>query len=448
MADLDIKNYPNIRQSFIITGLIILTYLFNYPLSLIFGKFMDRDVLNFIFYVLSVGIVFLIVYSIRKRKTNVTSINFEIGKNKRIIPLVIIAIIALNFGVMLPIISLIPMPEIVQNVFDNLTGQYGLFFFLLVVVAAPVLEELIFRGIMLDGLLKKYSPIKAILISSILFGLVHLNPWQFITALSFGIFSGWIYYKTKNVSFSIIIHAANNLGAFLLNYFSDSNNSTFKEPLVESYGGIFNLVLILTCSISIIALSIFCLRRWFKEKRLAYSLSSILTLSIYLFLIILPLYLLITNCNNQDRKENISIRLKDSYQKNIENATLMTGWYNITNIDSSFVRQMEKANEFYSINPYPIVTATEITNMVIKENNAGEYVLYMNFGKKGTKLWRLATKKAIGERLAFIVNDKLLIAPYVNAEISNGKSFFYRKDYTKEDLEKIKQEIENNKTEN
>lgn len=51
------------------------------------------------------------------------------------------------------------------------------------VIAAPVLEELIFRGMMLEGLLKKYSPVTSIIISSILFGVAHLNPWAICNRL-------------------------------------------------------------------------------------------------------------------------------------------------------------------------------------------------------------------------------------------------------------------------
>ena len=78
---------------------------------------------------------------------------------------------ALLFGVITPIDSLIPMPEILKKALLDLAGQNGIFSFLLIVIAAPILEELLFRGIILDGLLKNYSPLKSILISSFLFGL-------------------------------------------------------------------------------------------------------------------------------------------------------------------------------------------------------------------------------------------------------------------------------------
>jgi membrane protease YdiL (CAAX protease family) len=132
------------------------------------------------------------------------------------------------------------------------------------VIAAPILEELIFRGIILDGLFKKYSPIKSILISSMLFGLVHLNPWQFVAGLIIGIFSGWVYYRTRSLSFSIIIHAAANLSGFAFRYFIDFDAS-MDDTLVEMYGGLTNLILAIIGSIIIVAVCVYLLSKEFSR---------------------------------------------------------------------------------------------------------------------------------------------------------------------------------------
>ncbi|MFA9290581.1 MAG: lysostaphin resistance A-like protein, partial [Solirubrobacteraceae bacterium] len=55
-------------------------------------------------------------------------------------------------------------------------------------VFAPIFEEILFRGIILKGLLNnRKKPIFAIIFTSLLFGLVHGNPWQFIGAFTLGI---------------------------------------------------------------------------------------------------------------------------------------------------------------------------------------------------------------------------------------------------------------------
>ena len=88
-----------------------------------------------------------------------------------------------------------------------------------VVVAAPVLEELLLRGIILDGLLKIYSPKKAIIWSALFFGFFHLNPWQFIPAFALGLFMGWIYYRTRSLMTTIFIHFVANSAGVILGYF-------------------------------------------------------------------------------------------------------------------------------------------------------------------------------------------------------------------------------------
>jgi len=215
MTEIENKNYPNVRQSFGIVGIIFLVMvLLGVPFIIIFQRFFDKDTLVLIIYSFAVGVSFWIVNSIRKRKIGISTFNFRI-ENKRIVPLVIIASTALLFGIVVPIeglvVALFPIPAILNTptIPDFST-------FLMIVIAAPVLEELIFRGIMLDGLLKIFSPAKAILISSALFMLTHFDPWQFVSAFLGGVFYGWVYYRTKTVSFTIIMHAAAYLSNLLV----------------------------------------------------------------------------------------------------------------------------------------------------------------------------------------------------------------------------------------
>jgi len=88
---------------------------------------------------------------------------------------------------------------------------------LLTCVFAPVLEEVLFRGILQKGLINKgITPIKAIFLSSFIFAVVHANPWQFVSAFILGIILGWVYNKTMTLLLSIILHAFNNISACVL----------------------------------------------------------------------------------------------------------------------------------------------------------------------------------------------------------------------------------------
>ena len=77
-------------------------------------------------------------------------------------------------------------------------------------VAAPVLEEMLFRGVILRGFLRQYSRTFAILWSSALFGLAHLNLYQMMTALAIGIVAGWLYERCRSLWPCILLHAAYN----------------------------------------------------------------------------------------------------------------------------------------------------------------------------------------------------------------------------------------------
>ncbi|WP_317168426.1 CPBP family intramembrane glutamic endopeptidase [Blattabacterium cuenoti] len=84
-------------------------------------------------------------------------------------------------------------------------------FFSTTVLLAPICEEILFRGIILNGMLRnKIHPIKAIIFSSFLFGLTHMNPWQLLGGLFVGSFIGYIYYITNSITDCILLHILNN----------------------------------------------------------------------------------------------------------------------------------------------------------------------------------------------------------------------------------------------
>ena len=78
-------------------------------------------------------------------------------------------------------------------------------------IFGPLIEEICFRGIVLDGLLKtRCRPWLAILISALLFALLHGLGANFVTALLFGILVGWLYWRTGSIIPGLIIHVTNN----------------------------------------------------------------------------------------------------------------------------------------------------------------------------------------------------------------------------------------------
>ena len=142
-----------------------------------------------------------------------------------------------------PLISLIPVPDVINKMFQDLFESKSPFTILLLVVCAPVFEELLFRGIILESFLHKYSPQRAIFWSSILFGLIHLNPWQFIAAFAGGLLIGWLYWQTRSLYTSIFIHFIMNFFSFLVSLLQSGEQGEMLS-LMDTLGG-FGIYLIL-----------------------------------------------------------------------------------------------------------------------------------------------------------------------------------------------------------
>ena len=83
------------------------------------------------------------------------------------------------------------------------------------VIAAPIVEEVIFRGVVLGSFRKVFPAWISILISAVIFGAYHMNPVAIVYASVMGIIAGIVYEKKRNLLFPIILHMANNFMGLL-----------------------------------------------------------------------------------------------------------------------------------------------------------------------------------------------------------------------------------------
>lgn len=86
------------------------------------------------------------------------------------------------------------------------------------VVIAPIIEEYFFRKQILGQLLKRYSPFIAIVFSTLFFAAGHLRLHDLGSLIIWGLFYGIIYYKTKSIETSILLHSFSNLSNFFYKY--------------------------------------------------------------------------------------------------------------------------------------------------------------------------------------------------------------------------------------
>ncbi len=92
----------------------------------------------------------------------------------------------------------------------------GLWTLLMLVLFAPVLEELICRGLVLGTLRARYGVTLAWLVSALFFGVMHLQPVQVINAFVVGLILGYVYISTDSLWSVMILHAMNNAVAYLM----------------------------------------------------------------------------------------------------------------------------------------------------------------------------------------------------------------------------------------
>ncbi len=86
---------------------------------------------------------------------------------------------------------------------------------LVLVVGAPVVEELFFRGLLLRAISKRYGDRWGLVGSSVVFALMHLEALQFPALLIFGLVLGGLAVRTRRLGPSILAHALFNAVAVI-----------------------------------------------------------------------------------------------------------------------------------------------------------------------------------------------------------------------------------------
>ncbi|WP_133273268.1 CPBP family intramembrane glutamic endopeptidase [Hymenobacter radiodurans] len=158
-----------------------------------------------------------------------------------LLPLLVFAQMALR-----TLVVFLHLPNWMSDSMQKLNAFPGLSFFV-ICISAPILEELLFRGLLLPGLLKNYSPRKAIVQSSLLFGIIHLNPAQVVSAFLLGLFLGWLYYRTHSLAACIVVHFLNNAVAWKA--LQNPKWQNVEDPIALLPGGSTLLLMIVIAAV-------------------------------------------------------------------------------------------------------------------------------------------------------------------------------------------------------
>ncbi len=218
MNELRQKYYPTILQSIhLLIVYIFIQSVVDFPLALI-DYYKDTEYLYHPIKKVVLGVgstLFILIYGFKKSKAPL----FDVFPVKFFNPLIILPIITFLWAAQnlleIPgklLDKYLPAPawfwEMFNKIFEGDYGWWGAF--MKVAVVAPIVEELIFRGLILKGLRRNYNAFTAVFMSALLFALFHLNPWQFPATFVLGLLLGWIMIRTDNILLAILGHSVNN----------------------------------------------------------------------------------------------------------------------------------------------------------------------------------------------------------------------------------------------
>lgn len=190
---------------------LLISYILVFICSFIYALY---DINNLDFFVnryLSIISIFinvlLIIFIIKKEKIKLKKINI-----RKIFPYIYFC---LSFTILFNLLVIY---------ISNNSNSSNINMFILLIssgIIGPILEELVFRKLIIDKLLKFNSLYKTIIISSLVFSLLHINQLKIIYTFIVGIIYGFVYIKRKNIMDSIIIHSISNMVVLLITNFNN-----------------------------------------------------------------------------------------------------------------------------------------------------------------------------------------------------------------------------------
>ncbi|MFI3268191.1 MAG: type II CAAX endopeptidase family protein [Rikenellaceae bacterium] len=258
------NNITNKYPSFID---IILFFVLYFTLTTVFGfvtAFFENiysdipgihDILNATSYVIIFSLIISATSVYRNLKHHGIKPRRLIRKHELISPMYILfgilAIFSMSF-ITNPLVSL--FPQNLGDIYDMLS-KMDTYTLLSCVIAAPVLEELLFRGIIQSDLEHKYGGISSIIITSLVFSIIHINPAQVIAVFFTSVLISTIYYKTKSLWCCIIIHSFNNTAAYLL-FKLYKDKSDYAKPYIDFFENHTTYYIIYSIAVLIVILTI------------------------------------------------------------------------------------------------------------------------------------------------------------------------------------------------
>ena len=160
------------------------------------------------------GTLLIITIFINKsfNTSNEVTNKFKIRKRDYLfVPLLVVSYIFITYGWFDYILFSIPTGDMFESAMEYFESLPIVILLIETCIIAPIFEEVLYRGILLKGLINKYNSKRAIVYSALIFGIAHLNIPQGINAFLLGLILGTVFYYTRSIYLCMIMHFVNNL---------------------------------------------------------------------------------------------------------------------------------------------------------------------------------------------------------------------------------------------
>ncbi|MBR3682978.1 MAG: CPBP family intramembrane metalloprotease [Tidjanibacter sp.] len=225
------RKFPTWVDLFATVGIFVLSSLVGSLVALVIMKLRGAENLTpdltLLYYLVQMLPPIAYIVWLRRKAQRPSALHLGVRRVNLPILLWGVAVLLASSVVLEPLLLLFPKEE-----YQNVTDMVGLggWAILSVVVCAPILEEILFRGLIFESCRERFGSGAAVLISALLFGLVHGVPVQIINAFVVGLIFGYIYLRTGSLLSVIILHAINNGIAYIsLAFFGDAADTTLRD---------------------------------------------------------------------------------------------------------------------------------------------------------------------------------------------------------------------------
>jgi membrane protease YdiL (CAAX protease family) len=204
------SSFPTVGSAFVVSLLAWILGTLVMLLLIPFRPMVPQQVLVFVSYTIANGCLLLVFASVVRGGTRSPGTQFDFRLPPLRTLLLSVAGILFTFVAFL---SAMLMYRYLSPAVSSMSTDYSFllnpFHIVTALLLAPALEELLYRGVLLNRLLQKYSPPTAIVVSSLVFGLAH-EPARMFVAVVLGSVIGWVYWRTASLIITMSMHAVCN----------------------------------------------------------------------------------------------------------------------------------------------------------------------------------------------------------------------------------------------